>query len=456
MKPKTETKIALHLDNRPRKEDGLCQFYLRVRIGKKYSFFKSGEWMHPDFWEGRRIKEVKGNAGWSGVVTNLDSLKGRIRDIIAELNLKGEPVTERTVRNHWEHTSERNLVAFCYERLEKERTFRAGRTLERYAYMTREIQRFDPAVNLEQVTSDWLEDYVNHLRIKRGLSGNTVLNHFDFLGKIFNYALNKNLIIRNPIRNMSGKPKYKKPQIVFLEGDEIERMYRAYQCGELLEKTYMGKGRLKPRKGELLHKVLGQALVGIYTGLRYGDLAKLNDQSQYTLSHTHLMLTMEKTGKSIRILLTDRLKSLLNLSGGGALMVERLPGNWLMNVNLREVMQELEINKNIHVHGLRHTFVTELLSKGAKIERVSKMVGHESVRVTERYTHVVNTDLDETARLWDEGNATPEQTLKDLMNQVIATLEANPAMEIPLEFTKELERLRGNGQPKTGTFTRVS
>jgi integrase len=45
-------------------------------------------------------------------------------------------------------------------------------------------------------------------------------------------------------------------------------------------------------------------------------------------------------------------------------------------------------------HSLRHYFATQLLKKGISIYKVSKILGHSSVRTTERiYAHLVPTDL---------------------------------------------------------------
>lgn len=39
-------------------------------------------------------------------------------------------------------------------------------------------------------------------------------------------------------------------------------------------------------------------------------------------------------------------------------------------------------------HTLRHTFATKMVDSGASIETVSKLLGHESIQTTERYTHM--------------------------------------------------------------------
>ena len=51
------------------------------------------------------------------------------------------------------------------------------------------------------------------------------------------------------------------------------------------------------------------------------------------------------------------------------------------------------INKSVGVHSLRHSFATHLLDKGTDIKYIKDLLGHFSIKTTERYLHISKKQL---------------------------------------------------------------
>ena len=70
-----------------------------------------------------------------------------------------------------------------------------------------------------------------------------------------------------------------------------------------------------------------------------------------------------------------------------------------VEVVLGEWMQEAGIQKHITYHCSRHTAATLLLTLGADLYTVSKILGHQSIRMTEVYAKIVDKKKIETMNL---------------------------------------------------------
>jgi len=71
---------------------------------------------------------------------------------------------------------------------------------------------------------------------------------------------------------------------------------------------------------------------------------------------------------------------------GGTMMLIRLK-QLIQLTNNAELMQ-----KDIHLHTLRHSIATHLLQNGMRLERIKEFLGHSSLESTQMYTHFLETE----------------------------------------------------------------
>jgi len=130
-------------------------------------------------------------------------------------------------------------------------------------------------------------------------------------------------------------------------------------------------------------------------GLRISELLNLKWKD---IDH-HRMLIYIRGGKGRKDRITllsnlalDYLKHYLELYKPAEWLFESPEGGQYSSRSVNQFIHRYSslagIHKRISAHTLRHSFATHLLERGTDLRYIQTLLGHESSRTTERYTHV--------------------------------------------------------------------
>ena len=67
-----------------------------------------------------------------------------------------------------------------------------------------------------------------------------------------------------------------------------------------------------------------------------------------------------------------------------------------------EAVKRAGMNREVTLHGLRHSYATHLLESGTDLRYIQELLGHKSSRTTEIYTHVTTQSIQKIRSPFDD------------------------------------------------------
>ena len=223
-----------------------------------------------------------------------------------------------------------------------------------------------------------------------------VYNYHKLLKAMLNRAVMLGVIENNPYDRMKGAFKR--------EANEKIEYLTEEQMNKLMDLT--------PVPGSQMEMAKDLFVFQMFTGLSYADTQTF-DLSQYQKEIVRDEITGEetvrwkhigervKTGVPYVSMLLPPVVDVLERNGW------RVPkmNNQRYNQMLKAIGMCIGVER-LHSHMGRHTFATWMLSNGARIENVSRMLGHTDIKMTQRYAKVLAEDV------YDEFDSVAEKLKK--------------------------------------------
>lgn len=255
--------------------------------------------------------------------------------------------------------------------------------LEFFDYLSREN------LNYRTIEYSDIRFYLMYLKDDKHDDNSSVSRKLSSLRGLYKYMANEGIVKTN-VFSLVNAPKKSKKLPRYFEYNELEELFRVPDTN-----TSLGQRDL------LLLEML------YATGVRVGELVNIKVKD-IDLGRRNIIILGKGNkeryvtyGEYCEDILKQYLNDgyiLLNKTGSDYLFLNNNGGN-LTERGVRYILDELikktSINKKISPHMIRHSFATHLLNEGCDLLTVQKLLGHESIKATQVYTHVTTDRLKE-------------------------------------------------------------
>lgn len=250
-------------------------------------------------------------------------------------------------------------------------------------------------IAFRDVDKEFLSEFTDYLRqmpkaskygvLKAGgrLSNNSVVSYYGTLRTAINRAYKEGIITVNPTKefDFASKVRQEPSRREYLTIDELKTLINTECRHEIVKRAF---------------------LFSCLCGLRVSDIRKLKwCDLQRSGGRVRIEITMQKTKEPLYLPISDEALKWLPERGdaGDGDFIFPLTHEGTVNDTLQHWAKVAGMTKHISFHVARHTHATMMLTLGADLYTVSKLLGHKNIATTQIYAKIVDKKKEEAIGL---------------------------------------------------------
>lgn len=205
------------------------------------------------------------------------------------------------------------------------------------------------------------------------LHGNTPVGYFKKFRMCLDECVEKGILSSNPAKGVK-----------LIQFDEVTKQVLSVKEIQRLALTSCSNDELKRA-----------FLFSCYCGLRWCDICRLQYKDIDFQAKRITIIQQKVQSHSRKAVLhlnlsTTAIKLLLPHNDHADTMVFHLPSYSYSLRILRHWVAKAGIPKHISFHCARHSFITNIMAKGANLKTAASLAGHSTTRHTEKYVHIID------------------------------------------------------------------
>ena len=380
-------KVLLYLKKSSCDRSGKAPIMGRITLGRSIAQFSCKLFCNPDLWNPRESRMDGKSREAVEVNGRLDNLLLAVQASYQSLLAKSSPFDATDIKEHFQGSVQsRTMLLERFDGLIEEMKDHVGVDIKENSLaacrQTRaRLQQFIQAkykvsdLAFSQLTEDFIKQFEQYVIGEVGLKQSTCYNMIVLIKKVCKLA-------------------YREGAADSLLFDNVHVDKGDNRLPKALDKDALDK--LKALRFDGLDGDMETSrdvfLFACYTGAAYCDLMALNREHLVRDDEGNLWLkfSRQKTGVLCRVKLLPEALRLLEQLHSDARETLLPYMNYATYLScLKAISLRVGLSLPITTHTARHTFATLItLEQGVPIETVSKMLGHSTVRMTERYAEV--------------------------------------------------------------------
>lgn len=386
-------------------KSGKAPLYLRVIKNRKQSYILLGK-IDEKHWDDKNKRVKKGMENSQRFNNFIAQKKAEAEGVALELEAKSKDLNAKKLKEEVVGKAPESFLKYADRFfIEMENKLKPS-SIDKTKHIIAKIRTYIGKSDLmfDEIDVAWLKKYDAYLRNTLKNSNNTVVANFKLIRRIINEAIKEDIIgyEKNPF--LKFKLKWENTTKQFLTEEEIDAIENLKIEGD-------------PQMFHARNMYIFATYAG---GIRISDLVQLKWSN---FDGQHILINTQKTNNTVSIKLPQKAKDILNIyyydginpnsfifpffndskdySDGRYLYQSVSTVGTLCNRELKKIADLAHIDKHIHFHTSRHTWATRALKKGMRIEYVSKLMGHASIKTTQVYAKIVNEELDKAMSVFD-------------------------------------------------------
>ncbi len=382
---KVELKILFYLKKNRPKKSGLCPVMGRITTGMSMAQFSLKTDADPRLWDTKAGRMTGKSKLAQEVNRAIDRVNLIIHTRYRELSAVSPAVDACELKNASQGiASTQATVLDSFRRMNAGIEARVGidyspAAYSQYLLSCKALEGFiRDKLRLEDIpfrslAYSHIEDYYQYLLVGRRFSTGTAGIYLAYFKKVVRNAVCQGILPHDPFHGFEARREEAVHKT--LTKEELER----FMSDE-------PKARQQKKSRDIF-------LFGVFTGLSYIDMKNLSYDEIKTMDDGSRWIVSKrrKTGVGYRVRLLDIPLAIIEKYRGTMTdgKVLDVPSKMTVHSGLNAIARRQGIPKKLGIHTGRHTFASLItLSEGVPIETVSRMLGHEHIRTTQRYAEL--------------------------------------------------------------------